>query len=180
MPELTAAAVQRYTNERLDKDDPETARLLSAALATARRWCGWHVTPVKTGHVVKLDGRGGRMLRLPTFAVVTLTSAVEEGVTLDVNSLYVSDLGMLEKKSGASWSSRFGAITVTMDHGYPEAPDFDSAVLSLINRESLAPAGGRAKVVGPFQYDLDPIGSDSAFTAGEQAKLEQYRLERPA
>lgn len=177
---LTPAAVQQYTGGRLSEDAPETERLLGSAVAAARRWCGWHVSPMLVGHVVKLDGRGGRMLRLPTLQLVNLTSVVEDGVTLDVSSLYVSSLGMVEKKSGAPWSTRFGAITVTMDHGFDDAPDFDSAVLSLVNRESLAPAGGRPSAVGPFKWDLDPIGANSAFTVGEQAKLEQFRLERPA
>lgn len=172
MAELSVAAVEQYTKGRLAQGDPETVRLLAEGLSAARRYCGWHVTPIVTDDEVTLDGPGGRLLRLPTLRLVELASVTENGVELDVVAdLYVSPLGMVSKRSGGCWSDKFGAIEVTMTHGFEDAPDFDGAVLSAIDRASLAPTGGRLRVIGPFQYETES-------TADERARLDLYRLER--
>lgn len=171
MAELSAAAVEQYTKGRLAQGDPETVRLLAEGLSAARRYCGWHVTPIVTDDEVTLDGPGGRLLRLPTLRLGELTSVRENGVELGVDTLYVSALGMVSKRSGGCWSDKFGAIEVTMTHGFDAAPDFDAAVLSAIDRASFASSGGRPRVVGPFQYETD--GSHS-----ECLILDLYRLER--
>lgn len=170
MPELTPAAVEQYTQGRLTKDAPETARLLAERLAAARRYCGWHVTPERDDELT-LDGQGGRLLRLPTLRLVELTKVVENGVILDVAELHVSPLGMVTKRSGGCWAHNLGAITVEMTHGFADAPDFDGVVLSAVDRASFAATGGRPRVIGPFQYETE--GS-----AAECTVLDFYRLER--
>lgn len=178
MPELTAEDVERYTSGRLDKTAAETQRLLSVGLTVARRFCGWHVTGVREDDEVTIDGPGSALLVLPTLCLVTLTGVVEHGVALDVAlDLHVSARGLVRKRSGACWSAHYGAITVTMDHGFDQAPDFNAAVLSFIDRMSYAPDGGRPKGVGPFQYDPEAMAAASAFSAIERSMLEQYRLE---
>lgn len=169
---VTAAVVEQYTKGRLVDGDDETERLLAAGLASARRYCGWHVTPVETEDAVTLDGPRGRLLRLPTLRLVELVEVKENGVILSVDDLYVSPLGMVTKKNGACWSDKLGSIEIVMTHGFDEAPDFDAAVLSAIDRASLAPIGGAVKAVGPFQFDTG--------TETEGAILDLYRLERPA
>lgn len=173
MAELSASAVEQYTKGRLVEGDLETVRLLAEGLSAARRYCGWHVTPVREEEELTIDGPGGRLLRLPTLQLVELVEVKENGVTVPAEDLYVSRIGMVEKKSGARWASNLGAIEVTMTHGFEDAPDFDGAVLSAIDRASLAPAGGRLRVVGPFQYETES-------TADERARLDLYRLERRA
>lgn len=154
MPELTVADVAQYTSGRAASDDPETARLLAAGLDAARRFCGWHVTPVRVADEVTLDGPGGKLLVLPTLALVELTSITEDGVALDVAAdLRVSPRGLVQKRSCGLWCRHYGAIDVVMTHGYDEAAAFNAAVLSMIDRMSLASTGGRLRVVGPFQYD---------------------------
>lgn len=182
MPELSTTDVEQYTADRLHRDELETIRLLAAGLAAARRFCGWHVTPVRTDTGVTLDGPGGRLLALPTLRLVVDDdfAIVEEGVAVVTSDLWVSRRGLVQKKSGAAWTTRFGSITVTMTHGFDDAADFNSAVLSWIDRSSLAPAGGRANVIGPFQYPVEGVAAGSTFTQSERALLEQYRLERPA
>lgn len=170
---LTAAVVEQYTKGRLVDGDDETERLLAAGLGAARRYCGWHVTPVAEEDALTLDGPGGRLLRLPTLRLVELVSVTEDGVELDIADLYVSPLGMVTKKSGAWWSYNLGGIEIVMTHGFDDAPDFDAAVLSAIDRASLAPTGGAVKAVGPFVFDTDG-------TVAERAILDLYRLERPA
>lgn len=100
----------------------------AAALAAARRYCGWVVTPPETV-TITVDGPGGRVLSLPTLHLTTLSAVVEDGVTLDVNDLRFSpNTGVVVKKSGGCWTSHMGAIQVTMTHGFASAPDFDAAV----------------------------------------------------
>ena len=179
MPELTELDVETYTGGRLDHDADETARWLKVGLGVARRYCGWQVTPVHADDVVTLDGPGSRLLALPTLALGELKEIVEEGTTLDLAALEVSPRGLVRKKSGARWSSRLGAITVKMTHGFAEAPEWQSAVLSFIDRSSLEVGGdGAPRVIGPFQYDTAPRAAvASAFTDSERMLLDLYRLE---
>ncbi|MGV0793025.1 hypothetical protein [Mycolicibacterium sp. XJ1819] len=177
MPELEATDVEQYTGGRLDRDDNETAALLARGVAAARRFCGWHVTPQRVGDVQTLDGRGGPLLILPTLALAELTEVTEDGTAVDVTDLHVSARGLVSKKSGAHWSCNLGAITVKMTHGFDAAPDFQAAVLSWIDRMSLAPTGGRARVIGPFQYSDEAMAAGTTFSASERALLDLYRLE---
>ena len=176
---LDAAAVERYTQGRLDRDDTETVRQLTAALAAVRRWCRWHVTPEAVATDLKVTARGGPTLVLPTLNIVTLTSVTEDDVELDVDGL-AFDAGMVEKSSGEWWSTQLGGIKVTMTHGFNDAPDFEAAVLSITDRLSLMPSGGRPIVIGPIQYQAEGLAGGTAFTVAERALLEQYRLESPA
>ena len=180
MPELTPTIVSEYTQGRLAKDDPETVRLLNFGLRAARAFCGWHVTPERDDVGIELDGPGGRLLALPTLKLVELTAVTEDGKTLPISDLYVSKRGLVRKKSGGCWSSHYGAISVSMRHGITDAEDFNAAVLSFIDRSSTAADGGRARVIGPFQYEADAMATGSAFSEIEQWLLEQYRLESPA
>jgi hypothetical protein len=156
------------------------------ARSAARRFCGWHVTPVREDHVVTLDGPGSPLLVLPTLRLVELTAVVEDGVSLDVSTnLYVSERGLVRKKSGACWSGVYGSIVVTMTHGFDDAPiddadfsaaDFNAAVASMAERST----DDRPIVVGPVQWAAEAMATGSAFSVVERSMLEQYRLESPA
>ena len=172
---LTKQIVAQYTDGRLAENDDETQRLLDVGLAAARRFCGWPVL-LEEDAELELDGPGGPLLRLPTLRVVELKEIAEDGTALLLSDLYVSKLGMLRKKSGEWFSGNFGAITVKLDHGFESAPDFEQAVLSFIDRESYAPSGGRARVVGPFQYDAESMAAASAFSVQEKYLLTKYRI----
>ncbi|EFG75250.1 hypothetical protein HMPREF0591_4813 [Mycobacterium parascrofulaceum ATCC BAA-614] len=160
-----------------------------AARSAARRFCGWHVTPVREDDEVTLDGPGSVLLVLPTLRLIKLTSVVENGVELDVDTdLFVSARGLVRKRCGAWWSRNYGSIVVTMTHGFPadvdaddnepNAADFNAAVASIAGRSPLATTTkGRVKAVGPFQYYDEAMATGSAFTVVERALLEQYRLE---
>src|ERR1700733_2175357 len=105
MAELVASDVELYTRGRLPASDVETTRILNRALAAARRYCEWHVTPLVTGDVVTLDGPGHRLLMLPTLQLQKLNSVTEtwwniqngvstpNPVVLDLNSIEVSSPG---------------------------------------------------------------------------------------
>lgn len=179
MAELATTDVVQYTRGRL-ADDAETARLLAAAVGLARRYCGWHVTPVKTDDEVTLDGPGTRLLVLPTLKLVELTAITEDGVDLaEAVTPSARAPGCLFKQSGGWWTWGYSNIVVTYTHGFDEAPDWQSAVLSLVDRWSDLPTGGKPTVVGPFQWPTaESVGE--AFTATERYLLDLYRLEHPA
>lgn len=188
MPELTVADVVGYTHGRLAADDTETTRLLNAALGMARRYCGWHVTPVQPDDVVTLDGTGGALLALPTLRLVELTELVEDGITADLTYVERSARGLLRKKAGylpgphhygPYWTNQLGGITATMTHGFADAPEWQSAVLSLVDRTSMVLSSGGPEVIGPFQFpSTGSVGT--LFNDGEKMLLDLYRLEDPA
>jgi hypothetical protein len=132
MGELTAADVESYTGGRLPASAPETANLLARALAGARRYCGWVVTPPAIGVDMVLDGPGTRDLVLPTMNMTNLTACVEDSVSLDVSTLAWSRQGIVRKNTCHRWSHNYGAIRLTVDHGYSEddAEDWRGAVLA--------------------------------------------------
>ncbi|SID45143.1 Uncharacterised protein [Mycobacteroides abscessus subsp. abscessus] len=194
MPELAVldeALVEQYTQGRLVANDPETSRLLRAALAAARAYCGWHVAPVKADDTVELDGPGGHTLMLPTLKLISLSEVRERvgayggsvnEVVYAPAQLEISRHGMVRKRAGLThlWTDELGAITVKMTHGYTEdeAGDWVGAVLSAIDRASTMVGGGPFIAIGPFQYGAS--GSSSArsqFSDAERATFDLYRLE---
>ncbi|QSN50317.1 head-to-tail adaptor [Mycobacterium phage prophiGD05-2] len=195
MPELDEAAVAQYTQGRLVADDPETGRLLRAALAAARAYCGWHVTPVKTDDTVELDGPGGNTLMLPTLKLISLSEVRERvgayggsvnEVVYAPAQLETSRHGMVRKRPGLTphgpwWTHELGAITVKMTHGYAEdeAANWQDAILSMVDRVSTMIGGGPFIGIGPFQYGATTSSSSvhSQFSDAERATFDLYRLE---
>lgn len=186
MPELTSADVELYTKGRLSADKVETFRALQRAYAAVRTYCLWHVTPVKS-EVVTLDGSGDIWLGLPTRNLVTLTSVVEDGVTLNVADLVPSQSGRilikkpLNNAESKPWSSKYRSITVTMTHGFVTAPDFDLAVLGALDYMTL-----QIGVGGLRRYRVDDVDREWLNTSREEydsaineSLLEQYRLIPP-
>jgi hypothetical protein len=134
--ELTATDVETYTGGRLSAGDPETQRMLDAALMAARREVGWHVSPV-LATTLTLDGPGGRKLILPTLKIVTLTSITNDGDSVDLTTVTPSaQCGWLLYLTQGSWSWKYSGITIEFDHGFSadEAPDWRQAILTMVNQ----------------------------------------------
>lgn len=132
MAELTTSDLEDYTDGRLVHTDSRTALWLSAALNSARHFCGWYVCPVVTDDVVVVDGPGGYILSLPTLQLTTLTSITELGIDLDITKLDVSvNKGTVKKYPCRHWTDRDGGISVKMTHGFTEdqASDWRLGVL---------------------------------------------------
>lgn len=196
MAELTVADVEQYTGGRLAAAADETARLLAAALKAARRYCGWHVTPVQTDSGLVLDGPGGRVLSLPTLRVVSVSALSEDGVALDVGTglpgydstsdVLISSVGLVRKVSGGCWSSKFGGISVSMQHGYDDASDWQSGVLELVDRMSES-AGSTAGDSGPligksvddvsYSWAALAVNEPKFFSRSMVALMDPYRIE---
>lgn len=149
MAEISVDDVETYTKGRLKKTDSETARMLAAALAVARREAGWHVSPVRVAHEIVMDGPDSRVLWLPTLKVQGITSVTENGNLLAPTS-YAPSAGngpglprhvALRKTSRGYWTDTYGGVVVVMDHGFDEvtAEDWRQAILSMVDQMSLVP-----------------------------------------
>lgn len=146
-----------------------------AALAAARRYCGWVVTPPVEGVTVTVEGRGGTVLSVPSLYVTEVTAVVEDGVTLDLDTLRVSQDGTIRKVSGY-WTST-GTVAVTMTHGYATAPDFDAAVeqaaTALTTAATREDPALKRKKVDDVEYEWTETASSQFLN---EALLAPYRI----
>lgn len=185
--DLTPADVERYTNGRLLASDPETQRGLDAALARIRRYCGWHVSPVRT-ETLTLDGPdrhygpGGHYLVLKTMHIVDLISITEHDEPTDLTNVKESAdaPGILYKKR-CHWACGFSAIEVELEHGYTaaEAADFREAVLALVDRasQSVGEAGGGAQLIEKEVDDVRYRWSDKVISLTlDESAVGQFRI----
>lgn len=166
---LDASVVSTYTEGRL-ADDARTELLLTAAVAAAQRYCGWHVTPSRSD-TITVDGHGRGLILLPTMHMTELTSLTEDGETVDLSTVSWAPRGVIVRNR--PFSQKLSGITVEFVHGYDEVPDWELAVLSAVDRGGF---GAAREVIGPFQYSV-PEGTNSAFSPQEKAALDLYRLE---
>lgn len=192
MSELSAVDVEDFTSGRLGSDDPEVERMVDAALVTARRYCGWAVTPVIVDDAVTLDGPGSRILTLPTRKLVTLTSISENGTPLSLSSLSVTPGGgpgatsrpaaVRKDTSGRSgwWGDRYQSIDVVMTHGYSEAEaaDWRYAVLSMVDEMAQVQMSGTSErdIVSKKVDDVTYHWADRYANAAESALYSCTRI----
>lgn len=114
---------------------PFSAKVTSAAAASVRTKCEWHIAPSVT-ETVKLRA-GGSVVLLPSLHVTDVASVV------DVNDAEItgwdwSPEGIIELPYGGF--PRF--VTVTFTHGYPDCPD---DLLPIIAERAVGQASGRIK-----------------------------------
>ncbi len=107
---------------------------LRRASARVRNYCGWHIFPEVTETLV-LDGRGGRVLMLPTLMLTAVASIVIDGSELAETAWRKSRRGMLERVDGYGWPVGFETIQVTITHGYDQVPeDLPEVVVGIATR----------------------------------------------
>lgn len=172
--DLPAAVHARFA------ESADAQKAIDAALVAARRYCGWHVSPVREGEVLELDGPGGRVLSLPTLKLISVESVTEHGQTVPVSRLDKSSRkGTLTKPYG-HWSCRDGAITAVITHGFTEAEagDWRDAVVSLVDSWSEPPTRDsgdlKRKKVDDVEYEWMETLIDS--DAELSAKFAQFRI----
>lgn len=160
MTELTTDDLPTAVLDRFEDGDAAQAAI-DTALVAARRYCGWHVSPVRENEdLTSIDGPGGRVLSLPTLNLIEVVSVDELGTAVDVTKLDRSQRkGTLTKPWGCCWTGRDGAISVTITHGFTEAEamDWRSAILALVDARSQASTrdGGdmKRKKVDDVEYE---------------------------
>lgn len=177
MAELSVDDIIQFTGGRLEDTD-ETQAMLDAALLRARRYCGWHVCPVRDFDVITMDGPGGTELFPPTRNIVELTEVVNDGVLLEVGGsgsdaaaevLVPADAPWKIVRTTGVWSTQYRGIELTLTHGYTEsqAADWRQAVLSMVSQ--MASTTGRAdsdlieKTVDMVTYRWGPAAEQALF-----------------
>lgn len=172
--DLPAAVLARFA------DAAAAQAAIDTALVAARRYCGWHVSPVRVDDALELDGPSGRVLSLPTLNLISVASVTELGAAVDVTKLDRSRRkGTLTKQSGW-WTCRDGAISATVTHGFTEAEaaDWRAAIIALVDarsQQSERIAGDmKRKRVRDVEYEwFEELLSADAELA---AKFSQFRI----
>lgn len=177
--ELTPTDVENFTEGRLSATDPEVGRALKRALSRARRYCGWHVSPVLT-ETLTLDGFSSSYLVLPTLKVVSLNAITEDGAPVDLSEVKQSacEPGILTRAQ--RWRAGYSNITVDLAHGFTadEAEDWREAVLKIIDQAATTGnVDGTGSLIGKKVDDVEYRWSELITANGFNATaLAQYRL----
>jgi len=145
---ITLASLKRHLDLPPNQDDYDTIleTIINAMSATFARKL---LEPVvyTSYSSEKVNGSGRTILRLPQRPVVTLTTVVEDDVTLteDTDFYCHYDAGYLEKEDGATWNKGIKNIELTFTAGYylttqattedPIPSDFQLAMLSQCAKE---------------------------------------------
>lgn len=183
--QLTVDDVRAYVMGALnDADDTEVQRLLDAALDRVRRFCGWHVSPVRED-TAALHGGGWGYVVLPTLKIVSIESATSDGETVDPDDTeqYTGESGVLYRKDGR-WCGR---VEVGYHHGYTadEAAAFWGEVLALIDRTLASIGTGASGPLTSLEVDdvtlkwsgvTDRILGGMAKNPLDESVLYQYRI----
>lgn len=170
----TKAEVEVYTQGRLTEGDSRTELLLAGALAAAREYCGWHVTPSKSEEIA-VDGPGTPLLVLPTLRLVEIEEIADDGLVIAPAELHWSEIGLVRKLDRRCWTGKYRGVTAKITHGFDNIPAWKLAVLAIVERTAEA---GREEI-GPYKYfPAESIADGSAFTGSERAILDNYRLAR--
>lgn len=156
---------------------PAEARVAARlASGVVRGYCGWHIAPVLTEELT-VEGRGGYVLQLPTLRLTAVTALAQDGDTLVLPDTTWSRRGVLRWSEGR-WLSSYGAVVVTITHGYDETPDDVAAVATSVARRALAnpESLGQESVAGySATFPLGGLGS-FALTPAERNILGRHRL----
>lgn len=177
---LTPAQFSAGTGGKVAADDPRLPALLDGVSAAVRAYCRWHVAPVLT-HELVLDGRGARVLLLPTTHATAVTDVTVCGAALTADDYEWSASGMLRKRSGC-WPDRYRSVTLTLEHGYDlaDVPDLAEMVQQVAARAFASPMGSVREQVGPFASAASQVApgvaGGVALMGHERALLDAYRL----
>lgn len=179
MAELAPGDLPAVVRDRF-ADDATAQAWIDAALDEARRYCGWHVSPLATNVTLELDGPGGRVLSLPTRNLVSVTSVTELGDAVDVATLdWSRRKGTLTKQHFARhWTDRDGAITAVVTHGFTEAEaaGWRKAVLELVDRMSSAVGAVNGNSGPMIEKTVDDVTHKWQTTVGDPANLALFSM----
>ncbi|MFF0942695.1 hypothetical protein ACFYE2_00495 [Kocuria sp. CPCC 205300] len=154
--------------------DAQLEQLLSAASAKVRRYCGWHIAPVVTDHVV-VDGPGTNTVMLPTMRLLEVKVLTENGMDVPLADLEWSEDGYLRKYHGAAWTGRLRGLKATILHGHDDLPDLEQVVIDVVARASLIPTGITQESTGSSAVSYAGDGA-VRFMAPERETLNMYRV----
>ena len=127
----------------------KTVDFKTAAEASIRAYCGWHVAPVLTETVIVSPRHRSPDLYLPTTHLVNvekvelLSRPTGEWIELEPDVYEWDEIGLLRRHG--CWPCRLRSVRVTMTHGYEpeEVPDV-LAIVDAIEKRSRMNLGGVA------------------------------------
>jgi hypothetical protein len=181
-PLAQPADVEAFTKGKLKADDLRVTRALAAVSRSIRRRAGWHIFPVVNAHTLVLDGPGGTVLSLPTLKLVNLVALTEAGTVLDplVDVDVSRETGLVKKVDGSLWTTRYGQVVATMDHGEEEVPELADLTVRLAARGLASPMGATREQAGALSvnWSMTTQGVAAGITpaADERALMDSYRL----
>lgn len=150
---------------------------LAAAEAAVRKYCGWHIAPVISQDLV-LDGSGTGTLFVKSLRLVNVTSAVVDGVVLDVSTLEWSEAGFL--RVPGRWPDKLRSVRLTIEHGFDEAPDVVAVIRGIAARASASPTGVVREQAGAVSVSMSQVAPGVAggvvLMDHEKRMLEPYRI----
>ena len=151
--------------------------LIDQATALVRSYCGWHVAPVITETLV-LDGSGSATQMLPSLRVRGISTVTYDGVPLSPDEYDWSPVGYLTVPGRCS--KRAGALSVTLTHGFDDAPDLAAVVMAVVSRAQASPNGVVRTQAGPFAETYSQtafnVAGGVSLVAHEYSILDRYRL----
>jgi len=178
-PELvTPEQLSAYTNRAIAADDPRAQLILDGATRAIRRYCGWHIAGPLTESIT-LDGPGSSLLQLPTMNVTSIASITENGETVAVDSFEWSALGEL-RKFGCWWTDRYRSITISLTHGFTDAPDVVQVILQASAAALSSPMGATREQAGQVSISwattAPGVSGGLSLLQRDLAVLDSYKL----
>lgn len=160
--------------ELFQSGDAQSA--LDAATATVRAYCGWHVTPSVTEDLTVQPVQYATQIFLPSLHITDVAAVTLDGIDLVADDYRWTPNGVLTRVDGAYWwpylSEPAQVATVTLTHGYEDAPDVAQVVMALATRLQSAVGGARIRQVGQVVYDNPTTDGEK----DEKAVLDKYRI----
>ena len=143
---VTPGEFSTWTGGRIAEDDPRVQALLDGATHAIRQYCGWHIAGTELDTMI-LDAEGGRVLTLPTLHVTNVQEVKVCGEVLDVAAYDWSRLGNIELRAG-QWPDRYRSVEVTLEHGFPAAPDVAQIIKQVCASAISSPMGATREQSG--------------------------------
>lgn len=146
-----------------------------AAEQAVRRYCGWHVAPT-VEETFRLDGHGSSVVKLPTLALEEVLAVQVAGRSVALDRVRWSTNGLLQLPTPAP--REFGAVEVTVRHGFEDATDIGALVAGIRDRSTNMPAGVTRKQIGDVSVSYGGLDERGVrLFASEREALAPYRLE---
>lgn len=146
-----------------------------AAEQAVRRYCGWHVAPL-IEEKFRLDGHGSSVVKLPTLALDEVLDVQVAGRPVALDRVQWSTNGLLRLPAPAP--REFGAVVVTVRHGFEDATDIGALVAGIRDRSTNMPAGVTRKQIGDVSVTYGGLDERGVrLFASEREALAPYRLE---
>lgn len=193
MPEIplaTPAQLESATQGRIKATDDWVPEALAAASQAIRNECGWHIAPPRE-ETVTMDGRGGRILFLPSLHVTDISSITAAGAALvEANDDFEwSYNGIVERGLSSStydyvtWPRKRRSVTVTFEHGHnlDEVPEVIGLCCTIAARTivALMARGAVGESAGSNNVQLgraDDVAAATTVLPHERRTLKPYIL----